>query len=274
MAGTGLIRRAATTRPALRLRAALGIRPPHYVPSLREAVSDLFVWRCDEEWETWFDLFHAVGVINPGYREPTTAELVLFDGGGRTLASRTYPVEFARLRRIDLRSEFPECRGVGCFGVFHQFDRMRALDGRTCLSELGYVSYRRRGAQPALRSYVHGNLYALGRDLETGEIRSLGAAALGARYRYRPQLRFDDCQGFELFVPNPVPGSLEVRLELLDAEGRAFGEERHRLPPRGSFRYGAFSAPRPALVQVLSAFPMLRPLVFKHYGSHFDVFHA
>lgn len=266
------LRRLANTPSALRLRHALGIRVPDYVPDLREAVSDCFVWRRDEVWETFFDVTHIAGILNPAVRSDYLVLVVGYGADGSEIGRREFDVRCDRVRLMSIADVIGSHRGYGTFAVFHLAPLEAVFGGdATCLAERGYVSYRRKTDDSPLRSYVHGNLYGMGARPDTAKWRSIVLPLRRAR-TYQPQVRLDDCVLSELALANYHPSGVDV--EILPWRQGAWGAPLRRSIPRNGSIVVASTDLQAERVAIRAAMPMPRPLLFKHYASHFDVFHG
>lgn len=269
------IRTAITSYPGLILRDLLGVRPSPFYPQLSESVSDLFIWRNDEDWETFFDLFHIAGIICPDFTEEYDVLIVLYDPVGLMLNTETIRVRFGEINLIKLQSLLHGCQGFGTFAVFHMVDNTRLFAGLSCISERGYTSFRRKVDQSRLRSYVHGNLPVIGIDQHTRKIRTLGLSSIYRQYFYRPQVTFDNCKVFEIYLANPVAKQISFTLELIDVHGEVIRRIQHVLLERGSFCFSSLGLNKTVRwVNLISRVRILRPIIFIHYNSHFDVLHA
>lgn len=269
-----LLTRLANTRGALRLRYFLGIRAPDYIPDFREAVSDLFIWRCDQEWETFFDLTHLAGLLNPDARDDYTALIVLYSDLGIEIGRYPFAVSFSRSRlvRINNLAAAARCRH-GTFAVAHLAPVASIFGAETtCLAERGYVSYRRTSDGSPLRSYVHGNLYGVGARPATTRLRTITLPRHQVR-EYQPQVRLDNCRYGEIALVNYSSRALTVEAIAITSGARRGQSVRTDLPPRASVIIDTRSLPLER-VALRAPLPMPRPLLFKHYASHFDVFHG
>lgn len=266
------LRNIANTRAGLYLRHCLGIRAPEYIPDLREVVSDLFVWRCDETWETYFDLTHVAGILNPDARQDYTVLLALFSSEGIEIARHTLTVVFSGSRLLCINDLPGTPAGHGTFAVLHMVP-LKPVFGteRTCLAERGYVSYRRKTDASPLRSYVHGNLYGIAGNPATRRFRTLTLPMRQTR-EYQPQVRLDDCTRCEIALVNYSPRRLQVEAIAL-REGEAQQRMHIDIPAGGSVILDSRSLPMER-VALRAKLPMPRPLLFKYYASHFDVFHG
>lgn len=267
-----MLRALANTRAGLWARHFTGLFPPAYpfVPDLEEVVSDLFLWRNDAQWETGFDLCHIAGLVNPRLDRPYEALIRLHDSAGAVIATLSREVRFGEVQPLALDELLAGRQGYGTFSVFHLVSSREVFgEERTCLTERGYVSYRRR--HDALRSYVHGNLYAVGCHPVTRRMRNLGAVSRNEQV-YRPQVRLDDCAYAELALSNFTTRPIAVSVGPID--GRAARRE-FSLAPSGSLVLDTRDALAGwPLVSLRSRAAFLRPLVFKHYATHFDPMHG
>ena len=92
---------------------------------------------------------------------------------------------------------------------------------------------------------------------------------------YRPQLRFDDCDRFELVYSNPAKKPLALIVRVFDANWKEL-ERRDSLIPARGLEVLEFDNPSRELVLVenQSKIGLCRPIIFKHYESFFDVLHG
>ena len=267
-----LLRRLANTRAGLYFRHAFGVRAPEYIPNFTEVVSDLFVWRCDDIWETYFDLTHIAGILNPEMRLNYSVSLVIFSSDGIEIGRHTQTVMFAESYLVRINDLPGAANGHGTFAVLHMAP-LSAVFGpeRTCLTERGYVSYRRKLDSSPLRSYVHGNLYGIGGNPTTRQFRTL-TLSIRQTHEYQPQVRLDDCERCEIALVNYSPRRLNVEALALRG-GKSEQRLNISLNPRGSVVIDSSTLPLERIA-LRAKLPLPRPLLFKHYASHFDVFHG
>lgn len=267
------LRKLGNTPLGLRLRTLLDYRRPSYYFHYQEPVSDAFFWRVDEVWDTRFDLCHTAGILKPGYDEPYDVLLAVFDAEGNEIARRTECVEPMKIKRLALRELAGDHSGLGTFSVFHLFDKKSVLvNTETCVAERGYTSYRRKTDAPGFWSYAHGNVYIRGYDPATGRVQALGQPT-HEPWRMRPQVTFEDCRHFELCFANPVNGPFDMTLNLLGSGNQVLETRQQTLQPFSGFVFSSEGLDVVS-VEVLAKFTMFRPIIFKYYDSHFDVFHA
>lgn len=261
------------------IKRALGMRPAKLrTPrSWHESISDAFVWRCDEGFMTRFDLMNLSSFLVPQRAGREQVLLILFSQDGSEIMRRTYnlePFSIHPIRVDELLSQGDEEYGTFC--VFHErLGEGKTWDFETCILERSYTSYRNQD-RCDLWSYVHGccNTYVLSYDF-TGERTSHLCQRAIEKQNFRPQLRFDDCDRFEVFISNPLRSVEEFVLRVYDQRGQLSEETPHRLSSLACKKVRVDSSGMDkARIELECHVYMGRPLLFKYYQSHFDVLHS
>jgi len=258
-----------------RVRHLLGHNPPRVSRPMRKAsvVSDIFPWRVDDTWETRFELMNVPSFLMPETAGPDRVEFQIFDSGGRLVHAFLKDVApFTRVQ-IDLAEHLSGHCGYGGFACFHAGGGAPGLKAAAShLCERGYVGFKRR--HDKVWSYVHGNQAALASPGWRGVPELIHGWAAGDQV-YRPQLSFDDCLAAEIFLTNPTARRQAMTLNALDAARNPVARRRAEIPPGGSilvdFDIRAYDI---RYVECVGRPNMWRPVVFKHYETHFDVLHS
>ena len=237
-------------------------------------VSDLFVWRNSNEWQTSFELVDIPGLFSEdGSGGSRYATIYCFDRSGHcflqkrldVLPNRRQTVEMATLVGIDHGE-------VGTFAVFHSAPPATVTAIGSYLAERGYVSYRYRGAP--LRAYVHGNLDAisLGPD---AQLDLLGARGLLPR-EYRLQHEMKGVALYELGLVNPTSVGQRCAFQLVSSgSGTILENQSVDLEPRGVVLIPyKIDESESARVIIKSRLVMARPLVFRIQNQRLDIFHG
>lgn len=272
---SNIFRAVSNSYPALKLRDLLDLRPSPFHPCMSESVSDLFLWRVDDVWETYFDLFHIAGVINPNFNDQYDVLIYIYDRNGALINTEIFSIQFGEVQLLKLKDFLCGHIGYGTFAIFHMVDNDCLLDGLSCISERGYTSFRRSDDRSLLRSYAHGNLPVIGMNQHTRQVRVLGLRSVSRKFFYKPQVTFHDCSKFEICVVNPVSQAIFFLLELLDVHGKPIEVIENSLLEKGSFCFSSGDSHKSVhSINITSQVRILRPLIFKYYQSHFDVFHA
>jgi len=234
-------------------------------------VSDLFIWRNSEEWETFFELTDLpalfAGPDNPG----CTVTLIFFDTAGRSFKEKIVEIQPVRRQTLSLSEIIGSTHGsVGTFSVFHTHtpQALKALGSN--LTERGYASYRYRSAP--LRAYVHGNLDAIAR-LPDKNLQLLGGQSI-MRREYNLQHTLAPLRSYELSIVNPTPKRQRIVCQALSTNGKQIDAQIADLLPGGSHLFSVVPAQVNQRVVISSHLIMARPLVFQIQDQRMDVFHG
>ena len=236
------------------------------------AISDLFVWRCNAEWETEFELFNITSFVYPADMPEERCEMVFFDADGREFNRHTLMLVPLERRTLKISDYLGDRQGAGTFSIFHHSSlSVRYQERGSHLTERGYVGYRRHGAK--LKSFCHGNLQSLSKGPEQKNYSYV--AATTQPMRYHPQLILSDCRRVELIYTNPSSGARAVEINLFDRSGQKIGDRHIIVPARGV-----------RIIEIDNAegdihtfdnkgeIIMWRPVIKKYYETHFDVMHG
>ncbi len=241
--------------------------------SLDCPVSDLFIWRKTQEWETFFELLNLPSLFGDGFKNDSYATFQLFNAKGDHFAeSRVFcdPGRRHTVRISDLlgknSSEF------GTFAVFHSNTPELVKTNRAYLAERGYVSYRYRGSP--LRSYVHGNLDAIAYTPDK-KFELLGTTGALKR-EFIIQHEFYEDSTYEIALVNPSSSGQSVVVKLLSfPDGNQVScEELSFKPGEAKFIPLRFTGQSQVRAIIKSRLVMARPLIFHICNQKLDVFHG
>ncbi|MBM4259717.1 MAG: hypothetical protein FJ147_27950 [Deltaproteobacteria bacterium] len=247
-------------------------QPLTRVPAIAGApVSDLFVWRNSEEWETFFELTDLPALFAGPDSAGRNVAIVFFDAAGYSFSEKTVEITPGRRNTLALSAIIGNVHGAaGTFSVFHTHtpQSLRALGSH--LAERGYVSYRYRGAP--LRAYVHGNLDAIAR-LPDQSLQLLGGQSFRLReYHLQHSLDMQCC--YELGIVNPTSKKQRIVCRTLSANGNTLGSHVLDLAPCGSHLFKVAPKRVQQRIVMRSRLIMARPLVFRVQNQTMDVFHG
>jgi hypothetical protein len=258
-----------------RLRATFGIRAPINIRPFasRATISDLFPWRVDETWETCFHLINLPSLIQLVEPSDDLVTFALFGADGRDLCRYEFLLKPYETRQIEIADLLGSTSGHGAFACFHESASLAALSQYgSYLSDRGYVGFRRKGDR--LWSYVHGNLHVLSHAPKSAGFDHVGITST-QDWAYRPQVQFNDARAFDLVYSNPTRTPLNLSLRFLNGPRTAVKNRKIEVPIRGTVvishdnRDGSVTA-----IESSARTSLWRPIIFKHYESHFDVFHG
>ncbi len=242
------------------------------VPAIAGApVSDLFLWRNSEEWETFFELMDLPALFTGPDSAGGHITLVLFDASGQFLLEKKIEITPGRRKTLALFETIGSGFGsVGTFSVFHAHTPKSLQGLGSHLAERGYVSYRYRCAP--LRAYVHGNLDAIA-QLPDQRLQLLGGQSIRCR-EYHLQHAMGKQGYYELGIVNPTPKRQRVVCRILSANGKLIDLQSVDLAPRGTHLFRVTPEHTQQRIVISSRLVMARPLVFRIVNQTMDVFHG
>ena len=250
-------------------------QPLTHKPAVQSApVSDLFVWRCSPDWDTFFELINLPALFEDGSEvAPHMAKVVFFNTAGRRIVQKEILLAPNKRQTLRLSEVIGVSHGeMGTFAVFHTVTPEKISSLGSFITERGYLSYQYRNAP--LRAYVHGNLDAVALMPDT-EIQMLGGHSLLKR-NYFLQHRLEQDNSYELILVNPTASKQEVRIKLMSLDNQILHSEIAQLESSGCSAFNlALSGKHPlAKVVVESKMVMARPVVFTINEGAIDVFHG
>lgn len=269
---------------ALRLaRDITGIHPQVYTaPGLmdgsdhfNESISDAFVWRSGRNICTRFDIMNLPTLIHPEDPCEDHVTVVVFSGDGSEIGRHSYVLEPFENRSIFLDDLLYGRKGIGTFAVFHSRCGGEAWPYEACLSERSYVGYR-NPEETELWSYVHGccNSYVLAWDSSRDTYRMLCRKAF-RKQTFSSQMRFDECDRFEVIYTNPLSVEANILLVTEDPEGREGQPIARRLRPMETTVFAFDNSERfHCIARHQADVYAWRPLIFRYHGGYFDVLHS
>jgi hypothetical protein len=247
-------------------------QPLTRVPDIAGApVSDLFLWRNSDDWETFFELTDLLALFAGPDGAGRSVTFSFFDADGRLFLEKTIDVMPNRRNTMALSHLIGKEHGsAGTFAVFHTHSPQVIRDLGSFIAERGYVSYRYR-AFP-LRAYVHGNLDAIARLPDQG-LQLLGGQSVRLReYNLQHALVAHGC--YELAIVNPTPIKQIIDCQILFEDGKLLSFQTVGLAPRGSHLFKVTPEQAQQRVVMSSRLIMARPLVFRIHNQTMDVFHG
>ena len=243
--------------------------------------SDLFIWRCGDNWKTIYELFPYIGLLSNREDIPNIgsckSRLVILTNEGNLLTESVIEFQPTRKSRLNLADYMPysfSSDQYGTFMIFHEnIPRKEFLDGGY-LSDRGYTSYG-FGSSNTL-SYVHGNL-----DAVSGKYSNKGIEELTYfkstffKRTFQLQYLFTPDNSYEIAITNPTRKRHKVCLNFFNDKGKEFKSIEIELSTLGVRIIQLPSFKSNFLISIRSNLPMARPLVYKSINQKFvDVFHG
>lgn len=258
------------------LRKILNIRYPAIDLQYNEVSSDLFFWKCSNEWETFFNIYHLGPIISPNFKESYNGIIEFYDKNGNIIHRSTIKLKYGKnnlltlnklLINLDLKDTY------GTFSVFHDVPNNSFYkQNKICIAERGAVSYRKKNDGSLLRSYVHGNINASAMNIKTKNSRVVGLEQKKI-FKYRFQLNLDDAVKSEIILINFLSRAASVKIfTYYDKKKKLIRE--NVISPRGCSTLFFDESKKNNIIEIESKINFLRPLLFKYYNHHFDVLHG
>lgn len=258
-----------------RIRMATGWRVPMNIrpQSADETISDLFPWRVDDQWETLYALPNAMSQFDPTCNATDHITIVIYDQNGIEITRKSMDFKPMEVRLIKIEDLLDGKTGQGTFAIFHDVRAHQIFKAdRTHPTERGYFAFKWRNDD--IWSYVHGNLKAVSKHPDSDKVNFVSGYTKERKF-YRPQVLFDDCDRFELLYTNPTAKARSLELILKDKQQNEISRQTAIIPPYGCHAFDVENKDRHiAIIEGWGQVNMWRPLIMKHYQSHFDVFHS
>tara|TARA_B100000989_G_C19509920_1_gene458440 strand:- start:1061 stop:1897 length:837 start_codon:yes stop_codon:yes gene_type:complete len=237
--------------------------------------SDLFLYRIENNWSTFFELLNVNYLIdndNLKYKI-FEVEIIFFNNSG-DLVER---FEIKNIRNLKHRINIKEITGNldikhdGTFAVIHKNSPIWLKDYDCFLSERGYTGYENNFYGP-IKSYVHGNLDAIYKE-SIGNIKQLGNFSF-LKKKYFIQHRLLARYSYDFFWVNPTNRKQKLIIHELSESNTII--TKIQIEPMGFYKYSykKSSNKTNSIIKIQSRLYMARPIVFKYMENSFDVFHG
>ena len=236
-------------------------------------ITDLFLLRSDENWQTQFEILNISALLNGGYSGRSHEKLlfVFYDSNGIEVGRKSLVTPKSGKHSLVLNNEFIHpIQNPATFAVFHLDNEINIDMKGSVLAERGYTGFQRQDVQ--MLGYVHGNFDAIA--FSNGSIQMLGKASK-LRRCYQIQHAFTGKARYELALVNPSDRTVKVEFQMRSpfTSWKAF--KAFELNPRGSqiipmnvdFEEYIF-------IRVVSTLHLGRPVIFRNSDNSFDVFHG
>lgn len=237
-------------------------------------VSDLFVWRNSDLWQTFFELTDMSGLFSDHEKiSERYATFYFFDNEGVLFFEKRLDLTCNKRQTIDLSLFLSNSKCTsGTFCVFHSHTPKVISDVGSFIAERGYVGYRYNDAP--LRAYVHGNLDAICL-LPDMKRQLLGSSSFLAR-EYWLQHELLDSAEYEIAMVNPSSRDQRIYCQLQSTRnGEKIETKAIKLRSGGSHIFPLkIRQSGTARIIIGSHLVMARPLVYRFKNKRMDVFHG
>lgn len=266
----------ANSAPGIMLRNSLGWKGKVYVETpLSYSVSDLFFWCCDDNWRTRFDLMNLPSILFPQKNLEDVVTILFYNQKGEELFREKVVIPPLQGHVVYVDQIVGENAGFGTMAFFHEANPSNeSEEPETCITERGFVGYRRLSDKTPLWSYVHGAAFVLGKPPGIDKPEAI-RRSISQYLTYRPQVVMADCSRFDLIYINPMMGEQRIIVRGLNKSGDEIEKMERVIPARGAERF-SFGNKNQTIWRIEndSSIYNWRPIIKKYYESHFDVFHS
>lgn len=245
------------------------------IPEKDAVISDLFILRLEDGWETYFECLQFVSILNPN--EKVNSQKVIFcfyTKIGQFLAEREVVLSNAIKTRLNVNQLVKglNLREDGLFAIFHPQKKQWISEHNSFLAERGYIGYN-NSSLGNIKGYVHGNLDAIARNSSRKEDQLLGNYSFFKK-EYYLQHSFDAGITYELFLVNPT--SKKQNFNIVQKINQTNKETTLVIPSKGLYKHVLTVDKKDdkSTVIIKSKLFLARPIVFKIMTSSFDVFHG
>lgn len=244
------------------------------IPSHKGSVSDLFIWRNNASWKTFFDLIDLNYILDPSGARNSTAIFCFYSSNGKFLGQHLHKFDCSPFERINLSYLLVDYQDeFGTFTVSHNSDVAYGGKFGSLISDRGYVSYS-YGNQD-FRNYVHGNLDAISYKPNGNPEMLMGSGIL--RKSFNLQYVFDSKLKYELVCVNATNTQQRIKFTLLSS---GFIKEYSADIVVSPLGLGFLKLPENIVsveryrVSIDSCLAMARPVVFQLSNNAINVFHG
>ena len=245
------------------------------IPPRDAVISDLFVLRVEDGWETYFECLQFDALLNPNEEiELQTVVFCFYSKAGQLITERklTLPREIKTTINLNQLVEDLNLKEDSIFAIFHPQKKYWIRQHDSFLAERGYIGYANKRLGP-IKGFVHGNLDAIARSDSKRTDFLLGNYSFFKK-EYRLQHILEPGNKYELYLVNPT--STKQRFNLVQKTNQKEDRIIVDLPPMGLYKYvkTVDKNEDTTFIIIESKLYLARPVVFKIMPSSFDVFHG
>ena len=245
------------------------------IPTDDAVISDLFILRVEDGWETYFECLQFDSILNPKREvEPQTVIFCFYTKGGLFITERklTLSKEIKNTINVNELVKDLSLKEDGLFAIFHPQKHHWISQHDSFLAERGYIGYANTSLGP-IKGFVHGNLDAIARS-NTGKSDQLLGNYSFYKKVYCLQHSLEPGNSYELYFVNPTP--IKQRFMIVKQSNQKENKTVISIPPMGLYKYVKTVDKKEDITNIIieSKLYLARPVVFKIMPSSFDVFHG
>ena len=244
------------------------------IPNKGSIVSDLFILRIENGWETHFEFLQFDSLLNPSRQISSTNVFFYFyskDGEYLMKKEISIPEKIKTTININkIASEF-ELKEDCLFAVFHPQKKYWINGYDSFISERGYIGYSNL-KKGGIRGFVHGNHDAIALS-KKNKFQLLANYSFFKKQYYLQHL-LESKFTYELFLVNP--SSSKQMATITETFDNSLKKTRVIIPAGGMYKYFKPVDKKKSNSNIIieTKLYLARPVVFKIMSTSFDVFHG
>ena len=242
------------------------------IPKSESIISDLFILRCENGWETFFECLDLDKLLNVKVDNSKQKLLFCFySKAGRFIAKQRVPFA-SSIKRTLLVNKVASDLGIkkdSLFAIFHPQKKQWISKYKSFLAERGYIGYANKN-KGLIKGFVHGNFDAIAQN---GKEQLLGNYSFFKK-KYRLQHHLESLYTYELFLVNPTTNT--QAFTIIEKGDGLSKKTTFSIPSNGMYKYTKSNEEREhtTTLTIESNLYLARPVVFKYMPTSFDVFHG
>ena len=245
------------------------------IPKQNSVISDLFLFRTEDEWETNFECLKLDVLINPKSElKPKAILFSFFSKNGNLIAEKKVFLPESIKTTISI-NEIVKGLGIkeDClFAVFHPLIDYGLYKYKSFLAERGYIGYA-HPIKGSIKGFVHGNFDAIAKNKSKNSYRLLGNYSFFKKH-YSLQNVLEPEYEYELYIVNTT--RVIQKINVLEIRGNSSKKTVLNIASGGFFKYIKAIDKKGLKTNLIieSKLYLARPVIFKLMKSSFDVFHG
>ena len=219
-------------------------------------ISDTFLWRTDNGYETVFKFSDILRIFLQ--KTGTVAHFQFYDKDNKfVFEKKMSKLDFSN--KLKINEDFLNgIRNFGYFTVFFQIENFQHYE-KVVFSNRCYLGFSKNSQNPSM---VHGNTYSISKTFDFKyEFNNFVGTSLFQKQEYLIQNSFDDFDFSELIFVNPT--SKIVRFSLC---GKKYLLEKYSSK--------IIEIKKEKLIKIKSNCYWLRPIIFNYKNNYMDVYHS
>ena len=244
------------------------------IPNKGSVISDFFIFRCENGWETFFECLDFDRLLNAeSHGLSKKLQFCFYSKNGHFIAEKEVVIS-STIKSTLLINKIASDLKInqdGLFTIFHPQKELWISKNKSFLAERGYIGYA--NAQKGLiKGYVNGNLDAIARSGVKTKDQLLGNYSFFKK-EYHLQHCLESSYSYELFLVNPTTKKQSFTVV---EYGNDIKKTKLSIPSKGMYMYtkAVYKNASNSTIIIESKLYLARPVVFKIMPSSFDVFHG